>query len=143
MNLKNIFKSNKCPKCNKKINKEFDFCVNCGFNFNEENTKNMENTVNQVCEEVGYVCSNCGAEISEGMQFCLECGLEIDFGDTPLSVDSDEFETVFGTGEIKTIDTEFINSVEKEDTSSMTEKVYKENSDIKNMNSYFKSATKF
>lgn len=149
--FKNKKSSFKCPRCNGKINKNLSFCVNCGFNINgiEERNKEENTSIN---DDVEYVCSNCGAEISDDMRFCLNCGMEIDFINKPLSIDSNEFETVFETGEIKTIDLELDESTatvpEENFDSTVPEEnfdstVREENFNSQNMNSYFKNSTKF
>lgn len=46
-----------CPKCEKPLAKNFDFCPECGFKLRSKDT-----------------CSSCQAKLATGSKFCPECG---------------------------------------------------------------------
>ena len=60
-----------CPKCGKSINKEVEYCPECG-------------TKIQWTKQVKY-CPNCNIDYDSKDTYCLKCGTKLEYRDEPIN----------------------------------------------------------
>jgi uncharacterized membrane protein YvbJ len=66
-----------CPSCGVRLEKDFKFCPNCGFDLSSPSESEDTGNDNGHSKPGIVICSSCGEENKAGNDFCTSCGAKL------------------------------------------------------------------